>query len=187
MINLPPIPQQVVSERLIIRPSTRADAPYLQRWWNDPTVMEPGGNVDGMEYDEQDMEDWFQRYIDCKPCSTHFVICLRQPQETPIGEFYIACDDRPTSVDFALIIGDTNLWGKGYGREAIVSYARAVFDTNSCEAMRINVLRDNVRAIHLFESIGFEVEVVWANGQFVTMILRQEVFRQRQQVATAGA
>ncbi|HEX3053216.1 MAG TPA: GNAT family N-acetyltransferase [Aggregatilineaceae bacterium] len=173
---LPPLPQQVVSERLIIRPSQRSDAPHLQRWWNDPAVMGPGGNVDGMEYDESDMEDWFQRHIDCRSCATHFVICLRTPQEQPIGEFYIACDDRPMSVDFALVIGESNLWGRGYGREAVSAYADEVFKTKTCDIMQINVRCDNERAIRMFQSIGFETEYIWANGQFQTMTLTQEAF-----------
>lgn len=53
MINdnsLPPVPQYVESERLLIRPSTRADAPYLKRWWNDPQVTGPSGDQSGMQY-----------------------------------------------------------------------------------------------------------------------------------------
>ncbi len=71
--NLPPLPQRVTSERLVIRPSVRADAPFLQRWWNDPDVMAPDGHADGMQYDEADIEQWFQRYVDCRACANHFV------------------------------------------------------------------------------------------------------------------
>jgi RimJ/RimL family protein N-acetyltransferase len=181
--DLPPLPQRVISERLIIRPSVRADAPYLQKWWNDPDVMEPGGNVDGMQYDDTDIEQWFQRYVDCRSCANHFVICLRQPVEQPIGEFYIACDDRPGCVDFAILIGETDQWGNGYGGEAINAYAEALFASGYCEAMRVNSRRDNTRAISLFESVGFEVEYVWANEQFQTMILTQAAFELRRLAA----
>jgi len=181
-----PLPQQVISERLIIRPSIRSDAPYLQRWWNDPEVMGPGGNLDGMEYDEKDMEDWFQRHIDCRVCTTHFVICLRAPEERPIGEFYISCDDRPLCVDFAVVIGERDLWGHGYGREAVLAYADALFSSQSCEAMRVNVHVDNDRAIRMFEAVGFEVEHVWANGQFQTMILTSAAYQLQRSPAQSG-
>jgi RimJ/RimL family protein N-acetyltransferase len=177
--NFPALPQRVTGQRLILRPSTRADISFLQTWWNDPAIMGPGGNVDGMQYDNDDMEDWFRRYVDGRTEATHFVICLRDPEETPIGEFYIACDDRPGAIDFALLIGDTSLWGKGYAREAILLYAEALFKTDCCQAMRINARRDNQRAIRLCKGVGFEIEHVWANGEFQTMILTQAAYEWR--------
>jgi RimJ/RimL family protein N-acetyltransferase len=174
--HFPPVPQVVISERLIIRPTKRADAPYLQQWWNDPAVMEPVGNVDGMQYDEAEMEKWFQRHIDNRPDSRHFIIGLREQAEKPIGEFYIACDDRPGCVSFSLLIGETALWGNGYAREALEAYAEALFATGTCGAMRVDIRRDNDRALHAIDGLGFAVEQVWANGLFQTMILTQAAF-----------
>ena len=175
--DYPPLPQQVTSARLIIRPSRRSDAPYLKAWWNDPTVTEPGGNVDGMQYDDGDMDDWFQRYIDERDCASHFVICvLATPTERPIGEFYIGSDDRPGCVGVALIIGDTSVWGNGYAAEALGAYAQALFDSGLCEAVRMDMRVDNERAIRMCHKVGFEVELVWANGLFQTMILTHAAF-----------
>ncbi len=173
--HIPPLPQRVVSKRLLIRPSTYTDVPALQKWWNDPDVMTPGGNPDGMQYDDTDMEAWFQRHIAHRDHANHFVICL-YPNDTPIGEFYIACDDRPGAIDFAILIGEKELWGNGYAHEAIQAYAEAVFTGDCCGAMRVNVRRDNERALRLFTGLGFEVEHVWANDQFQTMILTRAAY-----------
>jgi len=35
---------------------------------------------------------------------------------------------------------------------------------------------DNDRALRMASSVGFEVEHVWANGMFQTLILTQEAF-----------
>lgn len=174
--HFPPVPQRVISKRLIIRPTTRTDAPYLQQWWNNPEVMDPVGNVDGMQYDEAEMENWFQRHIDNRPESRHFIVCLRAPGERPIGEFYIACDDRPGSVTFSLIIGETSVWGNGYAHEMLDAYAEALFATGTCGAMRVDIRRDNERALRSFDGLGFAVEQVWANGLYQTMILTQAAF-----------
>jgi RimJ/RimL family protein N-acetyltransferase len=174
--DYPPVPQNVTTERLIIRPSVRADAPSLKKWWNDPAIAATGGNVAGMQYDDDDMEDWFRRYVDGRSCATHFVICLREPGETSIGEFYIASDDRPGCVGLALLIGETALWGNGYGSEALAAYAEALFESGLCEAIRVDTRRDNARAIRMCERAGFEVEVIWANGLFQTMILTRDAF-----------
>lgn len=187
--SLPPVPQYVESERLLIRPSTRADAPYLKRWWNDPQVTGSGGNQSGMQYDDEDMENWFRRYVDGRAHSTHFVICLRGPTEQPIGEFYIASDDRPGCVGCALIIGEPSEWGKGYGSEALAAYAEALFATNTCEAIRIDMPVDNLAAQRMAQKVGFVVEHVWANGQFQTMLLSRAAFelhKVRQAEVAAG-
>jgi RimJ/RimL family protein N-acetyltransferase len=184
--GFPPVPQRVTSEHLLIRPSERADATYLKKWWNDPAVTAPDGNMDGMQYDDSDMEDWFDRYVEGRDCATHFIICLRDPQESPIGEFYIASDDRPGSVGFAILIGETKMWGRGYATEALAAYAAALFATGNCEAMRMDSRRDNVAALRVCQKIGFEVEHVWANGQFQTMILTQPAFEYHRLKAEAG-
>lgn len=176
--DYPPVPQRVVSERLLIRPSSREDRDLLMKWWNDPEVTGPGGNVDGMQYEDADMEDWFQRYVDGRSCSTHFVICLRDTNQ-PIGEFYIASDDRPGCVGFAMAIGETQYWGNGYAPEALGAYAKTLFETDLCEAMRMDTRVDNERAIRMCEKVGFDVEHIWANGQFQTMILTRQAFELR--------
>jgi RimJ/RimL family protein N-acetyltransferase len=180
MSSLKPLPQRVTSERLLIRPTTFDDIPYLQRWWNDPSVMDPVGNIDGMQYDDDDMVDWYHRYIAGQPYARHFVVCLRKPVEQPIGEFYISCDDRPADVSFSILIGETALWGRGYACEAVQAYAGALFASRTCEEMRMDVRRDNSRAIAMGKCAGFEVEHVWANGRVQTMALTHQTYERQQ-------
>lgn len=174
--DVTPFPQRVQSERLVIRPSARCDRPYLQKWWNDPDVTDPGGNPSGMQYDDADMEDWFTRYVDSRQEATHFVICLRQPPQRPIGELYIAADDRPIGTDLALIIGEKQLWGQGYGREALRAFVGALFEAECCSTIRMDIQIEDVRALTITTYVGFEVETVWANGKFQTMLLTLEAF-----------
>ena len=169
-----PVPQRVHSERLLIRPTTRADASRLQKWWNDPDVNGPGGSVSGMQYDDSDMEDWFQRYVDGRDCHTHFIIALQDDTPTgdnhPIGELYIANDDRPGCIGLALAIGEIAHHDGGYDSEALAAYARALFDDDLCEAIRVDISVKNQAAVRMCQEVGFEVEHVWANGMFQTMI-----------------
>ncbi|HML24987.1 MAG TPA: GNAT family N-acetyltransferase [Aggregatilinea sp.] len=176
-----PLPQYVTGERIIIRPTTRADAPYLHQWWNNPAIMGPSGTGDGMQnYDEADVDAWFRRHIDNrKKEPRHFVICRRDGDQTPIGEFYISCDDRPGCVTFSISIGDTSLWGQGYASEAVLAYAAAVFEDNCCGAMRLDIPVNNTRAMRMAEAIGFQLEHTWANGLKRTLILTRDAFEMR--------
>lgn len=173
------VPQHVESERLVIRPTTRADLPYLQRWWNNPAVSDPAGDLDGMQYDERDMADWYARHVAGRGEAHHFMICLRHAAQQPIGEFYIASDDCPGAISFGLVIGEINLWNQGYGREAALVYARALFTTACYNTIRIEVRRTNTRALRWCQSIGFEVEQVWANGRSLTLSLSRSAFEAR--------
>ena len=170
------IPLFVESNRLVIRPTNPRDLPYLQRWWNDPVVMDATGEMDGMQYDGDDMHEWYHRHIANRFPPRHFVICLRNESERPIGEFYIASQDRPGCVTFGLLIGDTTQWGHGYTLETILAYADALFECDCCTAMRLETPVNNSHLIELCMSIGFEVEHVWANGQSQTMILTEAAF-----------
>ncbi|HMM28113.1 MAG: GNAT family N-acetyltransferase [Chloroflexota bacterium] len=172
----PCVPQHVESERLVIRPTTRADLPSLQRWWNNPAVSDPAGELDGMQYDERDMVDWYARHVAGRGEAHHFMICLRDATQQPIGEFYIACDDCSGAASFGLVIGEINLWNQGYGREAALAYARALFATACYNTIRIEARRSNTRALRWCQSIGFEVEQVWANGRSLTLSLTQSAF-----------
>lgn len=171
------IPLFVESNRLVIRPTNLRDLPYLQRWWNDPVVMDASGEMDGMQYDLDDMHEWYRRHVENRNPPHHFMICLRNESERPIGEFYIASQDRPGCVTFGLLIGDTTQWGHGYTLEAILAYADALFECDHCTAMRLETPVNNKHLIELCESIGFEVEHVWANGHAQTMILTEAAFR----------
>ena len=181
--ELDPVPQRVTSKRLLIRPTQRDDASLLKKWWNDPDLTDSGGSHAGMHYDDEDMEDWFRRYVDDRDCHTHFIITLRDANR-PIGEFYIASDDRPGCIGIALVIGEAALWGQGYASEALRAYAAAVFNAGDCGAIRVDVAADNRRAVRMCEKVGFEVEHVWANNRFMTMILTKEAFQNQTQPHT---
>lgn len=139
-------------------------------------VMDASGQTDGMQYDLEDMHRWYKRHVEGRYPPRHFTICLRNEAERPIGEFYIATDDRPGCVSFSVLIGDTAQWGHGYTLEAILAYAEALFDQSCCTTMRLEVPTNNQHMIELCESIGFEVEHVWANGQAQTMMLTRTAF-----------
>lgn len=182
-----PIPQRVQSERVSIRPTTRADAPYLRQWWNDPAVMGPSGNGDGMHFDDADMEQWFQRTVDGHDEARHFMLCRRGAEEEPFGEFYVACDDRPGCITFSLVIGDTTAWEEDLPCQALLAYAAAMFEADCCGMLRLDVPVMNERTLATCERLGFVVERVWANGRCKTMILTRDAHELRQTEATAEA
>ncbi|MBN1202567.1 MAG: GNAT family N-acetyltransferase [Anaerolineae bacterium] len=184
--NSTPLPQLVTSERLVIRATTRADAPFLQRWWNDPAAMELIGDVDGMQYDETDMDTWFRRYVEGQSCARHFVICLRASDNQPIGEFYVSCDDRPACISCTLLIGETGMLHNNYTCEVLKAYADALFSGQGCEAIRVDIRCDDPCVRNLNKEIGFELEHVWANGRFQTMILTQAAYEFRQLLHETG-
>ena len=58
-------------------------------------------------------------------------------------------------------MGDKNNWGKGYAKEASRSVISYCFDILNLRKITLGVIKDNVAAVKLYESLGFEVEGVY--------------------------
>lgn len=79
------------------------------------------------------------------------------------------------------------VWGRGYGRELVRRAAALALERWGLDAMLIGVFADNVRALALYESLGYaEIDRQWhypAGGgsrrRWFMMSNRPELFRRR--------
>jgi len=82
-----------------------------------------------------------------------FVVCLGG---SPIGEIGYRCEDpkgHTFSVDIK--IGETSLWGRGLGTEAIKLFANYLFDRLHAQHITAEPGDWNKRSLRLFEKCGF--------------------------------
>ena len=81
--------------------------------------------------------------------------------------FIIFYEDRPVglvnvgqlehwSPEIGYYIGETTLWGKGIGKEAVEEAMRYIKKTHGKEYCHTTVKKDNERSIRLLKSLGFE-------------------------------
>ena len=59
-----------------------------------------------------------------------------------------------------MMIGEKTVWGKGYARDALVTYLRWLFDEVGIHRVTLECYSTNMRAVKFYERLGFRKEGV---------------------------
>jgi RimJ/RimL family protein N-acetyltransferase len=70
---------------------------------------------------------------------------------------------------FRIVIGEKDVWGRGYGTEATRLVAEEAFDSMGLSEIRLEVFNHNSRAIAAYRKVGFEV-----SGEHVEWVPRRK-------------
>jgi RimJ/RimL family protein N-acetyltransferase len=142
-----------------LRAHVAANREAFQRWYADPEIAEL------LRHDLEPLTSWQSRgYFDTfiLPSSargTCFAIHERKTKRL-IGT--TALTDRVSGRDgvsalFRIVIGEKDVWGRGYGTEATRLVVEEAFDAMGLSAVRLEVFRHNARAIGAYKRVGFQV------------------------------
>lgn len=139
-----------------------SDAELLLRWRNDPQVARWMYDSERIEPDEH--ARWFARVRCDAPDHRYRVVELDGTATGTSNLTQIDPDRR--SCTWGGYIAPTSI-GRGMGRAALGLALADAFDVLALNRVWIEVLSDNERALHLYESVGFTKEA----------LLRQFVWR----------
>lgn len=142
-----------------LRAHVPANREAFQRWYADPEIASL------LRHDLEPLTSWQSRgYFDSfiLPSSargTCFAIHERKTKRL-IGT--TALTDRVSGGDgvsalFRIVIGEKDVWGRGYGTEATRLVVEEAFDAMGLSAVRLEVFRHNERAIRAYQRVGFQV------------------------------
>jgi RimJ/RimL family protein N-acetyltransferase len=129
----------------------------MYEWANDEELLRWSGGSRyrlGFEEFRQNFESE-QRW---GPINRRSFLILRRDTRELIGRvglFSIDWDRKQG--ELGVIIGEKQLWGQGYGRDAIVTFLRHIFRTSSIDRVFLFTFDDNTRAQHSFAACGFRV------------------------------
>lgn len=131
-----------------LRRSEPRDYEAIRAWQNDPVVfrwmdyVRPFSLDDIKESEERAAQEGhpFIIEVDGKPLGR-------------IGLNNFRPRDRMASI--YIFVGDRAMWGKGYGRDAMMALLVHAFDTVNLRQVELWTLADNERAIHMYKSCGF--------------------------------
>ena len=136
---------------LTIRTATSADAPQLVQWWNDGTVMAHAGFPLGLG-------TTVEKEAARLPGTGRLML---EYKGRPIGE--MNWRDAGNAAEIGIKICDSTMQERGLGRIALslligelfsMGFPRIVLDTNL----------NNLRAQHVYETLGFEKVAVRENS-----------------------
>lgn len=146
------------TKNLIIRPSEWGDLNDFYAWEQMPEVTEFFSIKDG-----QTMEDVVRKYVsdDNEPSARQFTILLKGEGEPKrIGRIVLGDIEEGWKAEvWRIYIADTNLRGKGLGKEAMEAIMAYCFDELKLERLYLDHYTGNP-ASHLYLSLGFQYEGV---------------------------
>lgn len=149
---------------VVLRRPEPSDVDALYAYKNDPAVANLlGGFTNG--YSRADIEAWVEHHrtlaneIVWAIASVDGARCLGH-----VGLYNL--DHRARRGEFAIMLGDRSVWGRGLGKAVtrlVVDYGFRFLNLNRLE---LSVLGNNRRAIALYESLGFVKEGTLRQAQF---------------------
>lgn len=148
-----------MSNRVLLRPHTLESLEPLCRWQRDAEIL-ANSSDDVCPMDEAAVAASLERWMQPRDDIQHFAIALLRTNR-PIGFLHVAFIDavhRRCKLGF--VIGEKELWGQGYGREALGLAIEHCFATLNMNRIGAEVYATNVRSIRLLERAGFVREGV---------------------------
>ncbi len=143
--------------------------PLYYSWRNDPEVAQydQSGFIRPMSFEE--VEEWCQRMVEG-------LTFIAYDGEVPLGTCaFMNLDERNRHAELAIVIGNKDYWGKGFGTEIMKQLLDCGFYGLNLNRLYLHVFSTNKRAIALYEKMGFIKEgemreMLFQNGEAVNLI-----------------
>ncbi|RTR36365.1 N-acetyltransferase [Robertmurraya yapensis] len=160
---------------IYLRELTSTDIVTINKWRNNRNLINSLGAI--FRYINIETEvAWFDNYLNNRSNNIRCAICSEEFAEI-IGVVYLLnIDFINSSAEFAIMIGDRNNQGKGIGTFATESILNHAFVDLNLNRVHLSVLEENMRAIRLYEKVGFSIdgvirEAVYKNGEYKNIVL----------------
>lgn len=140
----------VVGEKVALGPIGREHLPALLRWLNDFDVLRTTSQMRPMTLEA--LDDTVRESAKAGD-EVHFMIYERATLR-PIGSANLH-HIRGRTASFAIVIGEKDCWGKGYGTEATRLTADYGFNALGLHNVMLEVYSNNERGIRAYRRAGF--------------------------------
>lgn len=153
-----PMPESPFEGRLIrLRAREPEDEPQLHQWFNDPDVTEflslrypVSHHVEKAFLDGASNVGFY---------NANFAIVTRSEGNMIGGCGFEKVSPEDRHAELGIAIGDRAYWDGGYGTDAMRALCRFGFDIMNLHRIQLDVYAGNLRAQHVYEKVGFRVEV----------------------------
>jgi len=177
----------IYGERVRLRAIEREDLAFFVEWLNDPEVT--AGLIQVLPLSMAQEEEWFNEILKRpdyeKPLAIEILQDLEWKLVGDLGFFNV--NMRVRSAELGIFIGEKGRWDQGIGTEAVRLMLMNGFDTLNLNRISLEVFENNLRAIHVYEKVGFTTEglkrqAMYKDGEYLNVlimsILRDEWPRQ---------
>jgi [ribosomal protein S5]-alanine N-acetyltransferase len=160
-----PLPRRTIQgERIYLRPLEPDDAELVHRWYADAEFAALMGEAPMSFAARRARYD--RRAVDPPPDLLQFIIG-RLDDDEPIGRLDLFDIDRTNgSAGFGIGIGERELWGQGYGTDAVQTLLDLCFGQLRLERVWLGTDATNMRAQRAYEKSGFRHEGVFRHAYY---------------------
>lgn len=148
----------IETERLLLEPMhTKFITDSYLHWMNDLDVCKFLETA--IPYSEVELHDFVNSMIAKK--ILFWAITLKH-DGSHIGNIKIDPINKKYLIgEYGILMGDRNNWGKGFAKEASKGVIDYCFNVIGLRKITLGVIKDNVAAVKLYESLGFEEEGIY--------------------------
>lgn len=147
---------ELLGPRLRVRRAREADAQASFRWFADPRVTEYLPLAGERSLPLPEIESFLARA--CRDDDPDFSVSIELRDGRLIGCGGLRNIVPGESAEVSVVIGEPELWGAGYGREAMELLLRFGFENLRLRSLWLVARAENQRGLRLFEKLGFVVE-----------------------------
>ena len=145
----------IIGKRIRLRAVEKEDLPLFVQWLNDPEII--AGLMMYTPLSVADENRWFEKIQDHIPEERPLAIEILQENSWRLAgnsEFHeISLSNH--SAEIGIFIGDKSIWDLGYGTEAMQLLLKHGFESLNLHRIFLRVYETNLRAIHVYEKVGF--------------------------------
>jgi RimJ/RimL family protein N-acetyltransferase len=144
----------IQGQKVRLRAIERGDIPRFLKWLNDPSV------TDYLELylpiSQAQEERWFERQLEDE---LNMVFAIETHEARHIGNIGLhRIEWKDRSAVLGIFIGEREVWGQGYGTDAVRTLLRLAFHEMGLHRVSLHVFDHNRRAIRCYEKSGFREE-----------------------------
>ena len=160
------------TERLLLYPLTKSfcTEEYLS-WINNDEVIRFLETEKGSKL--EDLNEYLESIEANKIFAWAIVI---KETDKHIGNIKIdPIDSKHGYGEYGIMMGDKESWGQGFAKEASKIVLMYCFETLKLRKVNLGVLKDNFRAVRLYEALGFKKEGIFKEHKMHEGILYDEI------------
>jgi RimJ/RimL family protein N-acetyltransferase len=170
---------RLASERVRLRPHVASDAADHVRWRNDAEVAfwATAGDIRFWPVAASTVARWFNDDLPAMDPQRDGVFAVDLLDGSHIGMVdYRDVDTVARSATIGITIGEKNLWGQGYGTEALRLLIGYLFNHLNLHRVQLDTWSGNERALRSFARVGFRQEgrlreAVWGPGCYFDKVV----------------
>lgn len=137
-----------------IRPFKISDSEYISKWLdNEISLNQWCAGQFKYPLTAEQLIEYYHKY---ENDSNAWLMTALNEEGIPVGHFLMCkADYMNGSVYLAFVVVDTNLRGKGYGKEMLLQAVKFAFDILCLKRVVLRVFEKNTAARNCYKSVGF--------------------------------